>query len=81
MWGVLLVIAAIAHGVAVPNKTVFPSRLNFLAGDLVQRAMSESDTQRAILDYLTLRKHFCWRNNSGAFKTVNGAGFLGGWLV
>lgn len=35
--------------------------------------MSEADTQRAILDYLTLKKHFCWRNNSGAMKTEHGA--------
>jgi hypothetical protein len=27
--------------------------------------MKEADTQRAILDYLALRKHFAWRNNSG----------------
>lgn len=34
--------------------------------------MSEADTQRAVLDYLALRKRFCWRNNSGAFKTEHG---------
>ena len=34
--------------------------------------MSEADTQRAILDYLALKKRFCWRNNSGAFKTDRG---------
>ena len=34
--------------------------------------MSKADTQRAILDYLALKKHFCWRNNGGAFKTDRG---------
>jgi hypothetical protein len=35
--------------------------------------MKESDEQRAILDYLAMRRHFCWRNNSGAFKTEHGS--------
>jgi hypothetical protein len=30
--------------------------------------MRESDTQRAILDYLALKRIFHYRNNSGAFK-------------
>jgi len=34
--------------------------------------MSEADIQHAILDYLTLKRHFAWRNNSGAFKTDRG---------
>ena len=34
--------------------------------------MKESQTQRAILDYLAHKKRFCWRNNSGAFKTDRG---------
>jgi len=32
----------------------------------------ESDIQKAILEYLKLKSHFCWRNNSGAFKTERG---------
>ena len=35
-------------------------------------ACERGDTQRAILDYLALKKRFCWRNNSGAFKTDRG---------
>ena len=35
--------------------------------------MSEAQQQRAILDYLQLKGHFCWRNNSGAFKTEHGS--------
>lgn len=35
--------------------------------------MSEIATQKAILDYLQLKRHFCWRNNSGAFKTERGS--------
>ncbi len=31
----------------------------------------EKEIQRAICDYLTLRRHFFWRNNTGAFKTVH----------
>lgn len=27
----------------------------------------EKDIQRAILEYLQLKKYFCWRNNSGGF--------------
>lgn len=29
--------------------------------------------QKAIIDYLTRRKHFFWRNNTGAFKTEHGS--------
>lgn len=32
----------------------------------------ESDIQRSIIDYLTLKRHFFWRNNSGSFKTERG---------
>jgi hypothetical protein len=35
--------------------------------------MSEAEQQRAILDYLQLKGHFCWRNNSGAYKTDHGS--------
>lgn len=28
----------------------------------------EKDIQRAILEYLHLKKYFCWRNNTGGFK-------------
>lgn len=33
---------------------------------------SEKEIQKSILDYLSLRKIFHWRNNSGAFKTEKG---------
>lgn len=32
----------------------------------------EKHIQKNILEYLQLRKHFAWRNNSGAFKTDAG---------
>jgi hypothetical protein len=35
----------------------------------------EKEIQASICDYLDLRKHFWWRNNSGAFKTAHG-GFV-----
>lgn len=35
-------------------------------------ALKETDIQAAILDYLRLKGHFFWRNNSGAFKTERG---------
>lgn len=31
--------------------------------------MKEAEAQRAILDYLRLKGHFFWRNNTGAFRT------------
>ena len=31
--------------------------------------MKEKEIQKAILDYLTLKRYFHWRNNSGAYKT------------
>jgi hypothetical protein len=34
--------------------------------------MRESDVQRAILDYLSLKRVFHYRNNSGAFKRDDG---------
>lgn len=34
--------------------------------------MKESDVQRAILDYLALKRIFHYRNNSGAFKRDDG---------
>lgn len=34
--------------------------------------MKEAEIQAAILDYLRLKGHFFWRNNSGAFKTERG---------
>jgi hypothetical protein len=33
----------------------------------------EKDIQSSICQYLDFRKHFWWRNNSGAFKTEHGA--------
>lgn len=41
---------------------------------------TEKSTQRAILDYLTLKKIFHWRQNSGIFKTESG-GFYSMGLV
>ena len=34
--------------------------------------MKEKEIQAAILEYLALRGHFFWRNNSGTFKTERG---------
>ena len=34
--------------------------------------MKEAPAQKAILEYLALKKHFCWRNNTGALKTERG---------
>jgi hypothetical protein len=39
--------------------------------------MKETDVQRSILEYLTKRGHYCWRNNNGALydaKLYNGRG-------
>lgn len=33
---------------------------------------TEKDTQRAILDYLVLKRVFHWRNNTGSFKAEHG---------
>ena len=33
---------------------------------------TEKETQQSILDYLHLKGHFVWRNNTGAFKTERG---------
>lgn len=30
--------------------------------------MKESEIQSQILEYLLLKGHFCWRNNTGAFR-------------
>lgn len=35
----------------------------------------ESDIQRTIIEYLEVKRHFFWRNNSGAMKTQSG-GFI-----
>lgn len=35
----------------------------------------ESDIVKAITDYLTAKRHFFWRNNTGATKTIGG-GFI-----
>lgn len=35
--------------------------------------MKEAEAQKAILQYLQLKKHFCWRNNTGAFKAEHGS--------
>lgn len=32
----------------------------------------ERDIQRAVIEYLECRRHFFWRNNSGALKTERG---------
>ena len=32
---------------------------------------TEKETQGAILEYLNLRGHFCWRNSTGAFSNPN----------
>lgn len=32
----------------------------------------ESDIVKAICDYLEAKRHFFWRNNTGAFKTETG---------
>ena len=37
-----------------------------------QLKISEKQIQAIILDYLRLRKVFCWRQSSGAFKTEAG---------
>lgn len=37
--------------------------------------MKESETQKAIIQYLTLKRIFHWRNNTGATKTERG-GFI-----
>jgi len=34
--------------------------------------MKETEIQKQILDYLRLKKVFCYRQNSGAFKTQSG---------
>ena len=39
------------------------------------KAPLERDVQRSIVDHLELRRHFFWRNNSGAFKAQHG-GFI-----
>src|SRR5437016_1004860 len=42
---------------------------------LRRKAPLEKEIQLSICHYLELRKHFWWRNNSGAFKTERG-GFI-----
>lgn len=37
-----------------------------------QLKQSEKETQKAVLKYLAMKKHFFWRNNSGAMKTAGG---------
>ncbi len=37
--------------------------------------MAESDIQKTIIEYLKLKRHFFWRNNSGALPTKTG-GFI-----
>lgn len=39
---------------------------------------SEKETQRAVLQYLTMKGHFHWRNNSGAMKTESGGFYFFG---
>lgn len=38
----------------------------------------ESDIVRAICEYLTHRRHFFWRNNTGAFRTEKGGMYFFG---
>jgi hypothetical protein len=33
----------------------------------------EREIQKAVCDYLTYRRHFWWRNNTGAFETKKGS--------
>lgn len=33
---------------------------------------TEAETQAAILEYLTMRGHFCWRNNTGMHRATYG---------
>lgn len=35
--------------------------------------VKEAPIQKAIIDYLTFKRHFFWRNNSGAFKAPHGS--------
>ena len=35
--------------------------------------MKEKEIQKAILEYLTIKRYFHWRNNSGAYKTEHGS--------
>ena len=42
-----------------PLRTIYPK-------------IKEKDLQKQILEYLNLKGHYCWRNNSGAFKTERG---------
>jgi hypothetical protein len=34
--------------------------------------VSEKDIQKSILEWLQLKKYFCWRNNTGGFKNSKG---------
>lgn len=34
----------------------------------MQLKARESEVQRSILEYLGLRRYFCWRNNTGGFR-------------
>lgn len=38
----------------------------------------ESDIVRAISDYLEAKRHFYWRNNTGAFRTEKGGMYFFG---
>lgn len=38
-----------------------------------RKGLLEKEIQSSICDYLDLRKHFWWRNNSGAYKAEHGA--------
>lgn len=50
--------------VAINQETALKTK----ARGLLAIVPSESETQKAILDYLKLRQIFCWRNNTGARK-------------
>jgi hypothetical protein len=42
-----------------------------------QKKMKEQDIVNAIVEYLNYAGHFCWRNNTGAFKTQKGMYWFG----
>ena len=39
----------------------------------VRRPMKEKEIQKAILNYLALKRYFHWRNTSGAYKAEHGS--------
>lgn len=41
----------------------------------MKRTSTEKETQKAVLEYLSAKRIFHWRNNTGAMKTASG-GFI-----